>query len=806
MSDIKFNCPQCGQHIAVDATGAGMTVACPQCSLAILVPQPAQLAGQEPPRRPKRWWLLSAGIAAAMLIAGLLIWQAPWRKTTAAGPAAASLTDNAASRKLAGNPQATKGTNPPAPQIPPAKDTGVNIEIFALPKAAYEGNLEEVKALIAKGTDVNLREMKDTNITPIFFAVSKGREDVRGMFDNSNFKKINELKDRTKKVGYPRQYAEIVSLLLAHGADVNATNSYGQTPLHWAGYFGYFDMAELLVAKGADVNARDNGGATPLSIAALENHKDMENLLMAKGAKVDIFIASAMGDIERVKGFLKNDTNLINVAQGVSTPLHIAALSGQLESAKFLIEKGANVDAGYPKKPTPLYFAALKGHLDVAEMFINKGANINSEAYPPLQGAAWGGNKAIGELLIAKGADVNAKDGNGWTPLFAAAMTDKGGKDMAELLIAKGADVNAKDPDGRTPLWATVGPNHLEIARLLVSKGADINAKYAKGNTALNIAARFAQKDFVEFLLANGADIHTAKDAGWTPLHHAALGGNKDIVEMLLVKGADVNAKDNSGTTPSFVADGEGYPEIAELMRKYRDKGKLKVPAANGISSLSNTGLVAYYSFNGNANDQSGNGNNGTVHGAVYENYSSGQTVLHFNGTATTYVVVPKSVSLEPQDAITVSLWCKGVPGTGQNYGTILRKADGCAAGYIIRTANSSGSEMTEKFRLDPPNPCAGGNASVAPFTPSTGVSWQHLVATYSRNDGLITYVNGVLISQTTPMGQLQHSGDLFIGGATTGGQDGGFNGLIREVRIYNRALSTDEVQALYNNEAANKP
>ena len=793
MSDIKFNCPQCGQHIAVDATGAGMTVACPQCSLAILVPQPEQLAGQEPPRRAKRWWLLSAGIAAAMLIAGLLIWQAPWRKTTAAGTAAASskTAENSRSAKANGKPihpsapalpddlarglvmhfnfdaepiegkipdlsgqgndgeavgiqwdaqghqggsvvfgptnnyirvpnsdslnpsnitlavwikagkqgdpvrrvfdknhadgyaisiggehhgaagkvfveidmkvknHACAGSDNPVtdgrwhhlaatyngaeeiffvdgvPQqgverwkgIIPANSQDLtlganrsnpnatlgevgasfngmmddamvfnralsaeeiqrlyvlqktkadappaNIAIFALPKAAYEGNLEEVKALVAKGADVNAQWPKDANFTPLFFAVSKGHENIRDLFD---IKKINELKDRTKNVDYPRQYAEIVSLLLANGADINTKDSYNRTPLLLSLGFGYSDMAKLLIAKGADVNTKDNWETTPLLSAALDNNKDMENLLMAKGAKVDIITASAMGDIERVKGFLNRNPSMNNATQNVFTPFHAAAFSGQTEMMKFLLEKGADVNAGYPEKQTPLYWAAYKGQLDAAELLIAKGAIINSESSnspAPLFGAAWGGNKAIGELLIAKGADVNAKDSRGWTPLFAAAMTDKNGKDTVELLIAKGADVNAKDPDGRTPLWATVRPNHLEIARLLVSKGADVNAKKNDGLTALDIAARFAQKDFVEFLITNGADIHAIGDTGWTPLHYAAYGGNMDITEMLLAKGADANVRDKDDKTPAIVARDEGYTDVAELIKKSQDK------------------------------------------------------------------------------------------------------------------------------------------------------------------------------------------------------------------------------------------
>ena len=123
------------------------------------------------------------------------------------------------------------------------------------------------------------------------------------MFDTSGLEKFNEVKDRTKKVNYPRRYADIVSLLLANGADINRKSSVGGTPLFMAARSGSLDMAELLVAKGADVNAKEDSGYTPLMVAALNNNTNMVNLFLSKGATVDIFIASAMGNVERVKDF-----------------------------------------------------------------------------------------------------------------------------------------------------------------------------------------------------------------------------------------------------------------------------------------------------------------------------------------------------------------------------------------------------------------------------------------------------------------------------------------------------------------------
>jgi Concanavalin A-like lectin/glucanases superfamily len=214
-------------------------------------------------------------------------------------------------------------------------------------------------------------------------------------------------------------------------------------------------------------------------------------------------------------------------------------------------------------------------------------------------------------------------------------------------------------------------------------------------------------------------------------------------------------------------------------------------------SNISN-GLVAYYSFNGDANDASGNGNNGTVVGATFQTYgTSGKMALQFAGNTSSYVVVPRSASLEPPDGLSISMWCNGVPGEacGFGWGTILRKADGCQAGYFIRGCNTSTS-----FQIDGSNPCFGGPSANAQFLTFTGTTWQHIVGTYSVADGMIkTYENGVLVNQTPLSNSLVHSGDLYIGGAAVAGDDGGFNGLINEVRVYNRSLTASEVQQLYS-------
>jgi ankyrin repeat protein len=314
--------------------------------------------------------------------------------------------------------------------------------------------------------------------------------------------------------------ARVKALLKDNPGSVSSKNTGGETPLHLA-VRSNKNIAKLLLTKGAEVNAKDDDGMTPLLVAAWRNgRKAVVALLLAHGADVN------------AKN--KHDT----------TPLHYSAdFDGHKDWAntrgvvELLLSHGAKVNAKDNIGSTPLHEAAFEGNKPVAELLLAHGTEVNAKNNKdatPLHLAAEKGDKVV-ELLLAHGAQVNAKDKFGATPLHYAA---RGGcKYAAELLLSKKADINVKDNDGETPLHrAAASGLGGDLTELLLSNNADVNAKNKEGLTPLHWATKNGGTIEIGLLLARGADVNARDNNGYTPLHYVGP-GRPDVTELLIQHG-----------------------------------------------------------------------------------------------------------------------------------------------------------------------------------------------------------------------------------------------------------------------------
>jgi len=155
----------------------------------------------------------------------------------------------------------------------------------ALRVAASDGDIEQIKLHIARGTDLNKPDERGT--PPICQAAEFGGAEAVQLLVKANAKvNVKDANGRTPLISAALQgRKDVVEVLLAAGADFKAKDTAQMTAMHVAAQFGRLDVVETLLKAGADVNAEDAMKQTPLTLAQRGQKADVVEFLKQNGAK-----------------------------------------------------------------------------------------------------------------------------------------------------------------------------------------------------------------------------------------------------------------------------------------------------------------------------------------------------------------------------------------------------------------------------------------------------------------------------------------------------------------------------------------
>ncbi|KAJ8681224.1 hypothetical protein QAD02_017011 [Eretmocerus hayati] len=411
-----------------------------------------------------------------------------------------------------------------------------------------QGDYDQVKKLIVRGTQVNYRH-KDGTISGtscLHLAVQK-----------------IDLK--------------LTRMLLDAGAELNVFNKWGHTPLHVA-VSKDLQIVKLLITRGADVNAVDadaplSEGCYPLHMAVRAGKGEAVEYLIENGADVDA-------------------PNL-----RAHTALHIAA-SKRLDLVELLIKGGANVNAFHENKKNSSF---LLPDLKMANIqFESLGANpkkisgaICTKGCYPLHVAVSAAKLSIVKLLIKHGANVNATDVDGRSILYYA--VDRNTGEILDLLLKNGARF---DPDDKPDDQASeISSNTHDTARNSVDQdrilSTELNrvtpspaciqpiSKISENNPLMLAAGKLNKISVVKMLLNAGPRIYHRRET--VALQAAVKWGHKNIIELLLRRGANVNSLDEDGISVLAHATlmehnpdvkDDDYNEVLQLLFSYGAKAR----------------------------------------------------------------------------------------------------------------------------------------------------------------------------------------------------------------------------------------
>eukprot|EP01121_Diplochlamys_sp_Union-15-3_P006453 TRINITY_DN16943_c0_g1_i1.p1 TRINITY_DN16943_c0_g1~~TRINITY_DN16943_c0_g1_i1.p1 ORF type:complete len:290 (-),score=50.27 TRINITY_DN16943_c0_g1_i1:46-915(-) len=217
----------------------------------------------------------------------------------------------------------------------------------------------------------------------------------------------------------------LTELLVAKGANPNAPDNAGKTPIHWAATKSTPEhLRSLTKLKNIDLAVQDAKGRTPLHVAVLYGCPECIQIILDCGTEENandvtnegrtaLLLSIRYNKVEAQRTLLASGKVKTEVKDKKGrTPLHHAVRSGLIDSVKLLIEHKADVNSTDDLWKTPLHYAAEKDLLEIAVLLTGSEANVNIEdkfRRAPLHYAVTNGFDRLAAVLTTNGADVSVR-------------------------------------------------------------------------------------------------------------------------------------------------------------------------------------------------------------------------------------------------------------------------------------------------------------------------------------------------------------------------------------------------------------
>lgn len=347
----------------------------------------------------------------------------------------------------------------------------------------------------------------------------------------------------------------LVEQLLSTHENIDAIDTHGRSPLHYATEAGHSEVVYLLLRNRASQGIEDNAGLIPKDLAS---------------DPVVIWLLNNGHDYNATD--LKGDTFLHTI---IRSPSATAA-----ETVEWALNRGYNVDCRDAEDNTPLFCAVGQGIRDITHVLINHGAGIASQSMdgdPPLVIAARNGNYGIVKVLLDNGAPIeDPRSKRSAQALIEAA--GRGHSRIVQLLLRRGAKVDQRNSEDWVALsLAAASVGNLDIVQQLVEAGADVNdtASQTDRHLPLAEACHWCHLHIIDYLLEKGADVELRGRmhpvmGGDTVLIAAARESRFNVCERLLKYGADAEFPDSFGKSAIDWAREIGNERLVKLLQQYR--------------------------------------------------------------------------------------------------------------------------------------------------------------------------------------------------------------------------------------------